>query len=102
MSGCNQNGNEAKVLSKVKMSELLKELHLAEEKVNMLAIKKDSQKVIYKYFKDQIFEAHCVREQDFDSSFSYYSFIDNEGFANIYKSIVDSLVVLQKTDGLKK
>lgn len=79
-----------KVLSKDKMVNILKDLHLGEAYVNVNYSLNDSSKYMYHKFEDSTLKAHGTDEVTFDSSMAYYS-RNIKLLDEIYALVVDSL-----------
>lgn len=86
---CEESAPE-KVLSKDKMVNILKELHLAEAYVNANFTYTDSSRYLYKKFEDSTYKAYGTDAVTFDSSMAYYH-RNIKQLDEIYALVVDSL-----------
>ena len=78
------------------MVNILIDIHLLEERVDQLNISEDSSNSIYRILENDIFKKHSVSEEEYRKSYSYY-FFDPKQIDEIYQSIIDSLVVYNRT-----
>ena len=79
-----------KVLSKDKMVNILKDLHLGEAYVNANYSYNDSSRYLYKKFEDSTYKAYGTDAVTFDSSMAYYG-RNIKQLDEIYALVVDSL-----------
>lgn len=78
------------VLSKAEMVQIMEELYLAEEKVNNLALARDSAKKVFEVMGAKVFESASVTDSVFKRSFDYYMEHPKE-MELIYTALVDTL-----------
>jgi len=90
MVSCEKNDIPSDVISPNKMSNILKELHLAEAFVNSNYQYSDSSKFVYKKLEDSILLAYETKQSIFDSSMIYYQ-KNVKLLDEIYTRTVDSL-----------
>jgi len=81
------------LVSKEKMIGFLLDLHLAEAKINILAVPHDSAKLLYKHYEKYLFEKHGIEDSAYYKSFQYYLH-DLQTMDEIYGAVVDSLNVM--------
>ena len=81
------------LVSKQQMIGFLLDLHLAEAKINMLAVPHDSAKLLYKHYEKYLFEKHGLEDSAYYQSFQYYLH-DLQAMDEIYGAVVDSLNVM--------
>ena len=60
------------ILSKQQMVQVMEELYIAEEKVNHLALRRDSAKIVASAMTAKVFEKAAVGDSIFRKSFDYY------------------------------
>lgn len=90
---CSNEQKPECLISKAKMGAILAELHLSEKKVELMNFKADTGNIVFhSVFKAQTLSKHNVDTQCFETSYSYYKEHLTD-FADIYKSVVDSLSV---------
>lgn len=75
------------------MISFLVDLHLAEAKINVLAIPHDSAKLLYKHYERYLFDKHGIKDSAYYQSFQYY-IQDLQAMDDIYGAVVDSLNVM--------
>jgi hypothetical protein len=81
------------LVSKEEMIIFLIDLHLAEAKINTLAVPHDSAKLLYKHYERYLFEKHGLEDSAYYKSFQYY--LHNlQTMDEIYGAVVDSLNVM--------
>lgn len=78
------------ILSKQQMVEVMEEIYIAEEKVNHLALPRDSAKVVATAMTAKVFEKAAVQDSVFRRSFDYYMERPRE-MELIYTALVDTL-----------
>lgn len=83
------------VLSRAEMVAIMEDIYLSEEKVNHLALKRDSAKIVFEAMKDKVFEHAAVSDSAFKRSFDYYMEHPQE-MELIYTALVDSLQLLEQ------
>lgn len=83
------------VLSRAEMVAIMEDIYLSEEKVNHLALKRDSAKIVFAAMKDKIFANAAVSDSAFKRSFDYYMEHPQE-MELIYTALVDSLQLLEQ------
>lgn len=81
------------LISKEQMVGFLLDLHLAEAKINMLAVPRDSAKLLYKHYEKHLFDKHGIEDSAYYQSFQYY-LNDLQAMDEIYGAVVDSLNVM--------
>ena len=81
------------LVSKEQMVSFLIDLHLAEAKINTLAVPYDSSKLLYKHYEKYLFEKYGIEDSAYYESFKYY--LHNlQAMDEIYGAVVDSLNVM--------
>ena len=78
------------ILSKGEMVQIMEELYIAEEKVNYLALSRDSAKMVAEVMDSKVFERAGVNDSIFKRSFDYYMERPKE-MELIYTALVDTL-----------
>jgi hypothetical protein len=78
------------ILSKQQMVKIMQELYIAEEKVNHLALSRDSSKLIANQLHSRVFENAALTDSIFKKSFDYYMERPQE-MEMIYAALVDTL-----------
>lgn len=100
---CNEGEKGDKtILTHQQMVEVLKDLYLAEAKVNQRGLARDSSEREFEKFKEVVFEKVNVSDSVFKRSFNYYMDHPKE-MEMIYTTLVDSLSLMeQRFDSPKK
>lgn len=83
------------ILSRAEMVSIMEDIYIAEEKVNHLALARDSAKVVFEAMGDRVFENAAVSDSVFKRSFDYYMEHPSE-MELIYTALVDSLQLLEQ------
>ncbi|MFY0652089.1 MAG: DUF4296 domain-containing protein [Cyclobacteriaceae bacterium] len=95
-------GNGAEIpndlLPKEKLVQILIDVHVLESKIQNIRVKKDSSQLLYNTFEKEIFEKHGIERDVYDRSYRYYLEELNE-MENIYKTVIDSLNLREKSVG---
>lgn len=78
------------VLSRTEMVKIMEEMYIAEEKVNHLALSRDSSKKVFTIMGAKVFERAAVSDSVFRKSFDYYMEHPKE-MELIYTALVDTL-----------
>lgn len=78
------------ILSKREMVQIMGELYINEEKVNQLALSRDSAKQVFGIISARLFEDAAVTDSAFRKSFDYYMERPQE-MELIYTALVDTL-----------
>ena len=78
------------ILSRAEMVEVMEELYIAEEKVNNLALSRDSARQVSEVMTAKIFESVALSDSVFKKSFDYYMERPRE-MELIYTALVDTL-----------
>lgn len=78
------------VLSKPEMVKIMEKIYITEEKVNQLALSRDSAKQVFSVISQKVFEEAGVRDSVFKKSFDYYMERPKE-MELIYTALVDTL-----------
>lgn len=89
MSSCAEKTPEG-ILSKQEMVQIMEELYIAEEKINHLALSRDSSKRVFTEIEAMVFENAAVEDTVFRRSFDYYMEHPKE-MEFIYTALVDTL-----------
>lgn len=89
MISCGE-GRPDDVLSKEEMVRVLEELYIAEEKVNHLALSRDSARHVFEEMGSRVFESAAISDTVFRKSFDYYMERPRE-LELIYTALVDTL-----------
>lgn len=90
LASCGQNPRDKDILSKQEMVKIMEELYIAEEKVNHLALSRDSAKQVFARMESRVFESAAVDDSIFKKSFDYYMERPAE-MELIYTALVDTL-----------
>lgn len=78
------------ILPKDEMVSIMEEIYIAEEKVNHLALSRDSAKIVFEALSDKVFQNARVTDSVFKRSFDYYMERPKD-MELIYTALVDSL-----------
>jgi hypothetical protein len=78
------------VLTKQEMVQIMEKLYIAEEKINHLALSRDSARKVFLALKAEVFESAATKDTVFKTSFDYYMERPKE-MELIYTALVDSL-----------
>lgn len=78
------------VLTPDQMVEVMEEMYIAEEKVNRLALKRDSARMVALKLNERIFREAAINDSIFKRSFDYYM-ERPELMEQIYTALVDTL-----------
>ena len=78
------------ILSQAEMVQVMEELYIAEEKVNYLALSRDSAKTVAELMGGKVFDRAGVNDSIFKRSFDYYMERPKE-MELIYTALVDTL-----------
>lgn len=89
MVSCGESRPEG-VLSKEEMVQVMEELYIAEEKVNYLALSRDSAKKVFEVMGAKVFESAATTDSAFKRSFDYYMERPRQ-MEVIYSALVDTL-----------
>jgi len=94
---CGESENKPdKLLPKVKMVEMLIDIHILESKIQNLRLKKDSSQLLFNSFEREVFKNNNVDKEVYLKSFEYY-LNDVDAMEEIYEVVVDSLNFLEKS-----
>nr|WP_236676142.1 DUF4296 domain-containing protein [Chryseolinea lacunae] len=87
---CGKEKAPQNLLPQDKVVNVLSDLYVVEQKVNALALKRDTSEQIFAKLKDKVFEKNGVTDSSFRVSLDYY--VDRPGvIEGIYSQLVDSL-----------
>lgn len=89
VSACGERTPEG-ILTKAQMVEIMGDLYIAEEKVNYLALSRDSAKQVASVMTRKVFENAAVTDSVFKRSFDYYMERPRQ-MELIYTALVDTL-----------
>jgi hypothetical protein len=78
------------VLTKQEMVQIMEELYIAEEKINHLALSRDSARKVFLALKAEVFESAAIKDTVFKKSLDHYMERPKE-MELIYTALVDSL-----------
>jgi hypothetical protein len=78
------------ILSQDDMVKVMAEVYIAEEKVNSLALARDSAERVFTHFQQRVFETTGIPDSVFKKSIDYYMERPKE-MEKIYSVLVDSL-----------
>ncbi len=78
------------ILPREEMVSIMEEIYLSEEKVNHLALSRDSAKIVFEAMSKKVFENVQVSDSVFKRSFDYYMERPKD-MELIYTALVDSL-----------
>jgi hypothetical protein len=87
---CVKESKPDDILSRAEMVKALEELYIAEEKVNTLALARDSARKIFSVVETMAFENAALTDTTFKKSFDYYMERPAE-LELIYTALVDTL-----------
>jgi hypothetical protein len=83
------------ILPKEKMISIFIDLHITESKISALNLKRDSSKIVFSHYEQEIFDKHEISEETYLKSYSYYIENVNE-LENIYDAVIDSLSLRER------
>ena len=78
------------ILTREEMVQIMEEMYVAEEKINNMAISRDSSKKVFEAMGAKVFERAAVSDTVFKKSFDYYMEHPRQ-MEFIYTALVDSL-----------
>lgn len=83
------------ILPKEKMVGIFIDLHITESKISALNLKRDSSKILFQHYEQEIFKKHEVPEEVYMKSYSYY--VENvNDMEQIYDAVIDSLSLRER------
>lgn len=91
----NANKPPEGILSKEKMVGILLDMHIAEAQVNTLSINRDSSRLIFHHYEQEIYEEHNVADSIYLASYNYY-LGQVKDMDEIYSAVVDSLSLRER------
>src|SRR5687768_1924683 len=89
MVSCGERRPEG-ALSREEMVQVMEELYIAEEKINYLALSRDSAKKVLEVMGAKVFERAATTDSSFKRSFDYYMERPRQ-MEVIYSALVDTL-----------
>lgn len=90
MAACAEKSDYKDILSKQEMVKIMEELYIAEEKINHLALSRDSASHVFSVLKARVFQNAALSDTLFKKSFDYYMERPKE-LELIYSALVDTL-----------
>lgn len=78
------------------MVSILVDVHLLESRIDQLFLSKDSSRVIFQAYEQQLFEQYDVTEKQYRESYMWY-FDNVRMMESLYGRVVDSLLVRQQS-----
>ena len=90
MAACAEKSGNKDILSHQEMVKIMEEVYIAEEKVNHLALPRDSADQVFSALKTRIFENAALSDTLFKKSLDYYMEHPKE-LELIYTALVDTL-----------
>ncbi len=90
-----------RLLDKTGMVDVLIDIHLLEAKLDALSVDKDSSRVLYRAYEQQIFEKHGISSELYQESYQWH-FNHLHSLNDIYAIVVDSLMLRQQTKQLER
>jgi len=78
------------ILPKDEMVSIMEDIYISEEKVNHLALSRDSSKIVFEILSRKVFENAQITDSVFKRSFDYYMERPKD-MELIYTALVDSL-----------
>ncbi len=88
--GCADRSRDKDILTRPEMVKVMEEIIIAEEKINHLAIPRDSARKIFNVMQELVFENAAMTDTVFRKSFDYYMARPRE-MELIYTALVDTL-----------
>ncbi|MEO5599473.1 MAG: DUF4296 domain-containing protein [Cyclobacteriaceae bacterium] len=88
--GCADKSREKDILTRPEMVKVMEEILIAEEKINHLAISRDSARKVFGVIQELVFENAAMTDTVFRKSFDYYMERPKE-MELIYTALVDTL-----------
>jgi hypothetical protein len=95
MSSCGKKTPEG-ILSRNEMVDIMEDLYIAEEKVNHLALSRDSAIEVATFMEKKVFEKAAINDSLFQRSFDYYMEHPRD-MELIYTALVDSLQLREQS-----
>lgn len=89
VSSCKEKTPEG-ILSRSEMVDIMEDLYISEEKVNYLALSRDSAAEVATFMEKKVFEKAAINDSLFRKSFDYYMEHPRD-MELIYTALVDSL-----------
>lgn len=83
------------VLPKEKMVSIFIDMHITESKISALNLKRDSSKVLFSHYEQEVLAKHNVTENKYLDSYAYYIENINE-LESIYDAVIDSLSLRER------
>jgi hypothetical protein len=83
------------IYSEQAVAAFLLDLYILESKVKDLGLDKDSLKIIFRHYEQQLYEKHELNDSLYQISFNYY-LNDPDGLTEIYTALVDSLSLRER------
>ena len=78
------------IMSRQEMVQVMEDMYIAEEKINQLALSRDSAKLVFEVMQGKVFENAATTDSLFKKSFDYYMERPKE-MELIYTALVDTL-----------
>jgi hypothetical protein len=78
------------IMSRPEMVQVMEDIYIAEEKINQLALSRDSAKIVFEVMQGKVFENAATSDSAFRKSFDYYMERPKE-MELIYTALVDTL-----------
>lgn len=78
------------IMSRKEMVKVMEDIYIAEEKINQLALSRDSAKMVFEVMQKKVFENAAITDSAFRRSFDYYMERPRE-MELIYTALVDTL-----------
>lgn len=83
------------VLSKDEMISIFIDMHITESKISSLNLKRDSSKILFQHYEQEVLKKHNVSEDTYRNSYTYY--IENvNDMESIYDAVIDSLSLRER------
>lgn len=86
---CGEKAPEG-IMSRQEMVQVMEDIYIAEEKINHLALSRDSAKLVFEAMQGKVFENAATTDSIFKKSFDYYMERPKE-MELIYTALVDTL-----------
>jgi len=83
------------ILPQEKMVAIFIDLHITESKISALNLKRDSSKMLFSHYEQEVYNKHNVSEDVYRNSYAYYIENVNE-MESIYDTVIDSLSLRER------
>ncbi|MDQ3395216.1 MAG: DUF4296 domain-containing protein [Bacteroidota bacterium] len=85
----------AGIIPQEKMVGIFIDMHITESKISALNLKRDSTRILFKHYEQEVLNKHNVAKEIYLESFKYYTENVND-MERIYDAVIDSLSLREK------